>query len=168
VDRGHNEVITIKFSAKHCQSCPSHAQCTRPQRRTITVRPHDHYRALQTARQRGPTEAFRQEYGRRAAVEGTISQGVRACGLRRSRQVGKAKTPLQYVATAAAINVLRIRSWRMDRPRQRTRTSVFAKLMVPKTAAEEKNRHLRQHPLLSPNLHCSLTRFFSFRELLFQ
>jgi transposase len=135
VDRGHNEVIKIKFSAKHCQSCPSQAQCTRAKRRTITVRPHDQYLALQTARQRETTAEFREEYARRAGVEGTISQGVRACGLRRSRYIGKAKTHLQHVATAAAINVLRISNWIMDRPRERTRTSAFVKLMAPKMVA---------------------------------
>ncbi len=37
-----------------------------------------------------------------------LSQGMRVCGLRRSRSVGRAKTRLQPVATAAAPNVVRI------------------------------------------------------------
>jgi transposase len=48
------------------------------------------------------------DYKRRAGIEGTISQGVRTCGLRRWRYIGEAKTHLQHVATAAAINVTRI------------------------------------------------------------
>src|SRR5262249_16587919 len=43
IDRGHNEVIKIKFSAKDCQACASRTRCTRAKRRTITVRPHDQY-----------------------------------------------------------------------------------------------------------------------------
>ena len=40
---------------------------------------------------------------RRAGVEGTLSQGVRAMGLRRSRYRGLDKTRLSHVATAAAL-----------------------------------------------------------------
>jgi hypothetical protein len=43
--------------------------------------------------------------------------------------VGEAKTHWPHVATAAAINVNRISSWRMDKPREQTRTSPFARLM---------------------------------------
>jgi hypothetical protein len=39
------------------------------------------------------------------------------------------------VATAAAINVLRISDWLMGKPREQTRTSAFAKLMAPAPAA---------------------------------
>jgi len=135
VDRGHNDVIKIKFSAKDCGSCPSRGQCTRGERRAITVRPQEQYLALQAARERESSAEFRREYARRAGVEGTISQGVRACGLRRARYVGEAKVHLQHVATAAAMNVLRIRDWLMDKPREQTRTSAFAKLMAPAPAA---------------------------------
>ncbi len=135
VDRGHNAVIKIKFSAKDCQACASRAQCTQAKRRTITVRPQDQYVALETARLREQSAEFQEEYARRAGVEGTISQGVRACGLRRSRYVGEAKTHLQHLATAAAINVIRLSSWLMDKPREQTRTSAFVKLMAPRPAA---------------------------------
>ena len=128
-------MIKIKFSKRDCQSCPSRADCTRAARRTITVRPEDQYVALQTARAREETEEFRAEYARRAGIEGTISQGVRAFGMRRSRYAGAAKTHLQHVATAAAINLVRISSWLMDEPREHTRTSAFAKLMAHSLAA---------------------------------
>ena len=39
----------------------------------------------------------------RAGIEGTLSQGVRALGMRRSRYVGLAKTGLQQACTAAAM-----------------------------------------------------------------
>jgi transposase len=135
VDRGHNDVIKIKFSAKDCGSCPRRAQCTQGKRRTITVRPQEQYLALQAARQRELSDEFAQEYARRAGVEGTISQGVRSCGLRRARYVGEAKVHLQQVATAAAINVQRISDWLEGKPREQTRRSAFAKLMAPAFAA---------------------------------
>ena len=140
VDRGHNEVIKIKFSAKDCGACPSHARCTKAKRRSITVRRRDQYEALQAARSREASEEYRAEYNRRAGIEGTISQGVRACGLRRSRYIGEAKAHLQHVATATAMDVVRITDWRItdwlaDRPREVTRTSAFTRLMAAADAA---------------------------------
>ena len=135
VDRGHNEVIKIKFSAKDCGPCPARTRCTKAKRRSITVRPRDQYEALQAARSREVSEEYRAEYNRRAGIEGTISQGVRACGLRRLRYVGEAKAHLQHVATATAINVARITDWLADRPREVTRTSAFTRLIAAANAA---------------------------------
>ena len=70
----------------------------------------------------------RRRYARRAGIEGTISQGVRAFGLRRGRYRGLAKTHLQHVATAAAINLERLAAWFQAIPRATTRTSRFAAL----------------------------------------
>jgi transposase len=135
VDRGHNDVIKIKFSAKDCGACPARARCTEAKRRSITVRPRDQYEALHAARSREASEEYRSDYKRRAGIEGTISQGVRTCGLRRSRYIGEAKAHLQHVATAAAINVTRISDWLTGRPREATRTSPFARLMASAVAA---------------------------------
>jgi transposase len=135
VDRGHNDVIKIKFSAKECGACLARDRCTESKRRSITVRPGDQYEALHAARSREASAEYRAEYSRRAGIEGPISQGVRACGLRRSRYIGEAKAHLQHIATAAAINVSRISDWLAERPREVTRTSTFAKLMAPPVAA---------------------------------
>jgi transposase len=135
VDREHNEVIKIKFSAKDCGACPVRRRCTEAKRRSITVRPREQYEALQAARLREKSEEYRSEYKRRAGIEGTVSQGVRACGLRRSRYVGTAKTHLQHVATATAMNVARITDWLTERPREATRKSAFTRLMAAADAA---------------------------------
>jgi transposase len=134
VDRGHNDVIKIKFSATDCGACPARARCTEAKRRSITVHPRDQYEALQAARSREASEEYRAEYSRRAGIEGMISRGVRTCCLRRSRYIGEAKAHLQHIATAA-INVTRISDWLADRPREVTRTSAFARLMAPSVAA---------------------------------
>ncbi len=55
-------------------------------------------------------------------------QGFRRCGLRQSRYVGLAKTHLQQVATAAAINLDRLANWFEQRPRAKIRVSRFAAL----------------------------------------
>lgn len=135
VDRGHNEVIKVKFSTRDCRTCPSRDKCTQGKQRTVTLRPQAQYEALQAARAREGTEAFRQSYAKRAGIEGTISHGVRTCGLRRARYVGESKTHLQHVATGAAINVIRISNWLLEQPREQTRTSAFARLMAPPAAA---------------------------------
>jgi transposase len=135
VDKGHNHVIKVKFSAKDCGACRNKEKCTRGTRRTVTIRPREQYEALGTARLREATAGYKEDYGKRAGVEGTISQGVRACGLRRSRYAGEAKTHLQHLATAAAVNVLRIGDWLAEKPREQTRQSAFARLMTPPVAA---------------------------------
>lgn len=74
------------------------------------------------------TDAGWAAYSARAGVEGTLSQGVRAMGLRRTRYRGLAKTHLGHVATAAAITTDRAAAWvRGERPGG-TRTSRFARL----------------------------------------
>lgn len=130
VDRGHNRVIKVKFSTADCRSCPSRMECTKAPRRTITIRPREQYIALQMARSREETEAFDTEYARRAGIEGTISEGVRSHGLRRSRYVGEAKTHLQHVAAAVAMNIIRISNWLLERGRAGTRQSAYERLMA--------------------------------------
>lgn len=94
----------------------------------MRLQPRPQYEALRAARQLQTTEAGKQLYNKRAGIEGTISQAVRAFGLRRTRYRGLAKTHLQNIATAAGINLDRIVAWLDDIPRAKTRTSRFAKL----------------------------------------
>ena len=63
-------------------------------------------------------------------IEGCLSQGVRACRLRRSRYGGLAKTRLQHVATAAALNVVRLSAWVQGEARAATRTSRLVRLVA--------------------------------------
>jgi len=128
-------VIKIKFSSKGCGPCPSRELCFRSknryQRRSITLRPEEQYRALRAAREREGSDDFKEEYAKRAGIEGTISLGVRVSGLRRSRYLGQAKTHLQYVLTAAAINFDRVDRWLSGVLLAQTRQSHFVTLMKP-------------------------------------
>ncbi len=117
-----------------CQACPSLRLCTqsiRHVRRTVTIRPKEQYDALQARRQQETTKDFKTLYATRAGVEGTISQGVRTMGLRRSRYIGQERTHLQHVATAAAINIVRLIRWLNGVPHAKTRQSPFAQLHRP-------------------------------------
>jgi transposase len=129
-DSAGNAVIHVQFSRTDCKACAALSLCThsRAGRRELHIRPQAEYLALQEARSRQKTAQFQTRYGARAGIEGTLSQGIATCGLRRSRYVGEAKTHLQHVATAAALNVLRMVSWLTDAPRAKTRPSRFATL----------------------------------------
>jgi transposase len=121
--------IHVRFAKVDCDACPNRPLCTSAvQGRSLRLRPQATHEALQTARQRQQTEAFRQEYQKRAGVEGTISQGTRAFALRRSRYIGLAKTHLQHILTAAAMNLTRLAAWLQESPRRQTRRTHFARL----------------------------------------
>ena len=135
IDNRGSQVIQIRFSTTTCRVCPSLRSCVQSKkkypRRLLTVRPKDQHVALQERREREKTPEYAREYARRAGIEGTLSQGVRRCGMRRSRYVGLARTHLGHVLTAAALNVVRVAEWLAGTPRARTRLSPFAQLMVP-------------------------------------
>jgi transposase len=121
--------IHIRFAKSDCNACPSRSLCTSAiSGRSLRLRPQATQLALQAARQRQTTEAFRQEHQPRAGVEGTISQGVRAFALRRTRYVGLAKTHLQHLLTAAAMNISRLVAWLEEMPRSQTRSTHFTRL----------------------------------------
>ena len=79
------------------------------------------------------TEEFKERLAPRAGVEGTIAQGVRAFELRQSRYSGVAKTHLQHIWIALAINVVRLVAWWHGERPAPTRTSQFARL-APRVA----------------------------------
>lgn len=134
VDQHHNTSIKIKFSTTNCAACPFRPQCTRAQRRTLSIRPEIYALALQVAREREQTDAFAQQYAQRAGVEGTLSQGTRGLGLRRARCIGLDKTHLQHVLTAVALNFVRIAHWVDGQPLAKTRPSAFVRLHSPMVA----------------------------------
>jgi transposase len=138
VDHRHTPVITSKFSSTACGGCPCRTQCIRSRkkavRRTLTVRPKDHYLALQARRAQARTPAYSRAYARRAGIEGTLSEGIRVHGMRRSRYVGLQRTHLAQVLTAAAINLAHVGAWLNDTPRAQTPHSRFARLMAQAAA----------------------------------
>lgn len=128
--RSGNTILQTSFYASDCLICPARQQCTRSRdaRRPITLHPQAEHLALQEARQRQGTQAFKDQYASRAGVEGLISETAFVLGMRRSRYRGQAKTHFQHLATAAALNLKRAAYWLMGIPCVTTRTTSFAAL----------------------------------------
>ncbi len=123
--------IHVRFAQADCAACTQRPLCTSAKLgRSIRLRPQDPHFALQAARHRQQTADFQQRYHKRAGIEGTISQGTRAFALRRTRYIGQAKTHLQHLLTAAAMNITRVVAWLQETPRCQTRRSRFARLAL--------------------------------------
>jgi transposase len=122
--------IRVSFAKETCAVCPQRARCTRAkdQPRSLQIQPQPQQEAITHMRAYLESPEGRKLYAKRAGIEGTLSQGVRAFGLRRSRYVGLGKTHLQQVAIAAAMNLDRLAAWFVGRPRAHTRVSRFAAL----------------------------------------
>jgi transposase len=111
-----------------CWPCPVRTLCTKHHRRTLSFHEEPIFDAVQRRRREQHTPAFRKRYGKRAGIEGTISQGVFALGMRRSRYRGQDKTHLQFIFTAAAMNVTRVLNWLNQIPRKTTKSTKFGRL----------------------------------------
>lgn len=122
--------VAIRFGRAACAECEARSQCLGTARgpRSLLVHERAHYEALQGARQRQQTDAFKEVYAERAGIEGTISQGVRRCELRRTRYIGLAKTRLMHFLVAAALNFIRVAAWLAEEAQACTRRSAFARL----------------------------------------
>jgi len=122
--------ICAVFSRTDCGACAARPLCTtaKEARRSIYFHPRPEYEALNAARARMHDPAWKRRYRIRAGIESTLSHGVRAFGMRRSRYIGLAKTGLQQVCTATAMNVSRVVNWLDGRPRAKTRVTRFATL----------------------------------------
>ncbi|SRR6266487_5662454 len=124
--------IHAEFGKQDCLACPCRSLCTTAPSspRQISFHSQAQHEAIQSARKRQTTQEFKERYAIRAGIEGTISQGVRAFDLRRSRYIGQAKTHLQHIITATAIDVTRLLAFLMGIPRDGTRISRFAALAL--------------------------------------
>lgn len=125
-------MIHIDFDPADCLPCPDRARCTHSRTgsraRCLTLQSREEYETLLAGRTRQQTQEFAHQYARRAGIEGTISQGVRAFGLRQARYRGWRKTHLQQVATATAMDVTRMSDWLNEVPVTATRRSQLARL----------------------------------------
>jgi transposase len=127
-------VIRLRFDGATCRACPARQACTAAKGapRQLTVRPQAHHEAIQAARQRQETTAFKAQYALRARVESSLSQGIRRFDLRQSRYIGLARTHLQQLLTAAAMNVVRVIAWLWGEPlgERRRKPGHFAQLAL--------------------------------------
>jgi len=123
-------VVEVRFNRHDCAACTNRPQCTRAikEPRLLKLRPQKLHEALQTARNNQVTDDWKHRYAKRAGVEGTISQGKRCFELRHCHYFGLAKTRLQHVAIAAAMNLTRLVHWWKGFSKSQTRLSRFAAL----------------------------------------
>src|SRR3954462_844041 len=79
--------VKVRFSPSDCRACPSRTRCTKAQGvgRQLALHPRPEHEALTAARARQDSQAGRHLYALRAGIEGTLSQAVRAFGLRQSQ-----------------------------------------------------------------------------------
>ena len=130
IDRDNNPVITVNFSKPVCRDCPVRSLCTHSETypRSLTLHPQEQQEALQHARTQQQTQPWREKYQTRAGIEGTISQAVVGFGIRNARYRGLAKTRLEHLVSATAINLKRLFAWANGVPHATTRISRFAAL----------------------------------------
>jgi transposase len=111
-------VTRIHFGPQ-CATCPffGKGRCTESAKgRTLTLTPD--YPELAARRQAEQTPEFWQTMKRRPPIEGTLSEFVRQHGGRRSRYRGTAKTHLQNLFKAAAVNLKRLINALLTRQRR--------------------------------------------------
>jgi transposase len=126
------DVIVVKFRTTTCGPCPMRAQCTTAKRggRQLTFHPRDLHHALAQARTQQTTKGWQDKYALRAGVEGTIHQAITATGIRHARYRGTAKTHLQHVYSAIALNLIRLHAWWTGHSLDRGRTSHLTRLAL--------------------------------------
>ena len=102
----HKDDIQIRFG-NQCNQCPLKEQCA-TSKRGRRLRLNLHYPILRKRRAESKTHSFRELMKRRPPVEGTISEMVRAYGLRRSRYRGIMKTHFHSLMVGTAVNLKRL------------------------------------------------------------
>jgi transposase len=124
-----NPAIEVRFDRQKCAACQQRASCThaKSEPRLLKLRHKLQHEALQKARETQQKDDFKIKYSKRAGIEATIGQATGKYLARRSRYIGKAKTHLQHIATAAAINLSRLWSWWNQTPKAQTRVTAWAK-----------------------------------------
>ncbi len=113
IDAAGKEEITVRFDKQECAACPVRNQCTRSAQgaRSLHLQAQPYHDLLQQMRQDEANGSLTERYKIRAGIEGTISLAVRAHDLRFSRYLGLAKTRMQNIFTAIAINLSRLADW---------------------------------------------------------
>jgi IS5 family transposase len=77
----------------------------------VTFLPRRQQQAQQRLRAEQATDGWRRRYALRCGVESLISQASRLSDVHHARYRGLAKTHLQHVLTALALNLVRVDAW---------------------------------------------------------
>ncbi|GAA2764843.1 hypothetical protein GCM10010103_38840 [Streptomyces paradoxus] len=124
-------MIVVAFTKPACGPCPVRELRTtsrRGFRQLTTLNPCPLTEALRTARAEQADRHWQDAYALRSGVEGTIRQALAVTDSRRARYRGLAKTHLEHVHSAVALNLIRLNAWWNGKPLDRRHTSHLARL----------------------------------------
>jgi transposase len=126
-------IIWATFRQPDCRPCPDRARCTRSEdnARHVTFLPRRQQETQRRIRAERATDDWRQRYALRCGVESLISQASRLSDLHQARYRGLAKSHLQHVLTALAINLVRVDAWLTGATTTGSWTSRLARLAQP-------------------------------------
>jgi transposase len=106
-ERDGSRAIQIRFPTAVCAACPLRPRCTTGKGgRNLSLS--EHHERLVARRAEAQTPAFRARLKTRAGIEATLSELVRAHGLRRHRYRGDARRHAEHLLKAAACNLKRL------------------------------------------------------------
>lgn len=106
-ERDGSRSLQIRFPRAVCAACPLRPRCTTAAGgRNLSLS--EHHARLVARRAEAQTAAFKTKLHARAAIEGTLSELVRAHGLRRHRYRGAAQRHLENLLKGTACNLKRL------------------------------------------------------------
>jgi transposase len=120
--------INVAFRLKDCKYCSAKNLCTQSNKRNLNILQKEYSDKQNEILELMQTDDFKNEYSKRAGIEGTISQAVRRTDMRKSRYIGLQKTRLQESLKASAMNLFRLADWFSGKAREFTRESRFYQL----------------------------------------
>ncbi|WP_206061936.1 IS1182 family transposase [Nonomuraea basaltis] len=123
----------VKFDRRYCGPCPDREQCTRSREprsgRTVTFLPRHLYERQVANHGEQHDEQWRRAYASRSGVEGTVGELVNAHQARDCRYRGLAKTHLQHVLTAIAVNIERLAAREPPKRHQPRQPTIFQRYL---------------------------------------
>jgi hypothetical protein len=106
-ERDGSRAVQIQFPSAVCGACPLRPRCTSGRHgRSLSLS--EHYERLAARRAEAQTAAFKARLRARPAIEATLSELVRAHGLRHHRYRGDAKRHFENLLKGAACNLKRL------------------------------------------------------------
>lgn len=97
---------TFYFKKEICQQCTLKDQCTKQERRTITIG--KHHELIKEAKEYNKTQDFKDDMRERAHIEPKHAEMKRFHGMARAKYWGMAKVNIQFIITAITVNVKRL------------------------------------------------------------
>ncbi len=105
----HNEkdgTTTFYFKKEICQQCALKDQCTKQERRTVTIG--KHHELIREAKEYNKTQDFKDDMRERAHIEPKHAEMKRFHGMARAKYWGLPKVNVQFIITAITVNVKRL------------------------------------------------------------